>query len=79
MMTSSITRRTTCRLCDNTNLMLVLPIKASPIADCFVSQDKKDEVQPLFPLDLYQCQSCGHVQNLDIVNPNLLFRMIRDV
>ncbi len=67
-------RRTTCRLCDSGNLILVMPIKSSPIADAFVGSDKKNQVQPLIPLDLYQCQACGHVQNLDIVNPDLLFR-----
>lgn len=51
-----------------------MPIKASPIADAFVSADKINISQPLIPLDLYQCQDCGHVQNLDIVNPDLLFR-----
>jgi SAM-dependent methyltransferase len=68
------TRRTTCRLCDSKNLVLAMPIKASPIADAFVSADKINISQPLIPLDLYQCQDCGHVQNLDIVNPDLLFR-----
>ena len=73
MNNSQVTRRTSCRLCNDTNILLVLPIKPSPIADAFVSHDKKHEKQPLFPLDLYQCQECGHVQNL-IVNPELLFR-----
>ena len=54
--------------------MLAMPIKPSPIADAFVSADKINISQPLIPLDLYQCQDCGHVQNLDIVNPDLLFR-----
>lgn len=74
MTNASVTRRTSCRLCDSSNILLVLPIKPSPIADAFVSRDKLDVAQPLFPLDLYQCQACGHVQNVDIVNPNLLFR-----
>ncbi len=68
------TRRTECRLCQSQNLALAMPIKPSPIADAFVGPDKLNEVQPLIPLDLYQCQDCGHVQNLDIVNPDLLFR-----
>lgn len=55
-------------------MVLAMPIKASPIADAFVSADKVNVAQPLIPLDLYQCQDCGHVQNLDIVNPDLLFR-----
>lgn len=68
------TRRKNCRLCHSEKLILVMPIKPSPIADAFVGSDKKNQAQPLIPLDLYQCQSCGHVQNLDIVNPDLLFR-----
>ncbi len=73
-MTEMVSRRTSCRLCGGRSLTLVLPMKPSPIGDAFVSADKKDAPQPLFPLDLYQCQSCGHVQNLDVVNPECLFR-----
>ncbi len=51
-----------------------MPIKPSPIADAFVTSDQKDKAQPIISLDLYQCQDCGHVQNMDIVNPDLLFR-----
>ena len=51
-----------------------MPIKPSPIADAFVTSDQKDKAQPIISLDLYQCQDCGHVQNMDIVNPGLLFR-----
>jgi len=67
-------RRVSCRLCNDSNLSLVLPIKPSPIADAFIEGHKKNEIQPLIPLDLYQCELCGHLQNLDIVNPELLFR-----
>src|SRR5471032_2365077 len=73
-MINPVTRRTTCRLCDSGNLVLVLPMRPSPIADAFVDAGRKDEAQPLIPLDLYQCQACGHAQNLDIVNSDLLFR-----
>jgi hypothetical protein len=73
-MDNYVSRRESCRLCDSEKLILVMPILPSPIADAFVGPEKKDQVQPLIPLDLYQCQDCGHVQNLDIVNPDLLFR-----
>jgi hypothetical protein len=73
-MTSISSRRKTCRLCNNNQLTLVLPINASPIADAFVSAAELTQLQPQVPLDLYQCQACGHVQNLDIVNPEILFR-----
>ena len=73
-MDNYVSRRESCRLCDSEKLILVMPILPSPIADAFVGPDKKDQVQPIMPLDLYQCQDCGHAQNLDIVNPDLLFR-----
>ena len=73
-MANYVSRRKLCRLCDNTDLVLVMPISPSPIADAFVGSDKIDQPQAVIPLDLFQCQDCGHVQNLDIVNPDILFR-----
>lgn len=69
-----VNKRTSCRLCDSDHLLLVLPIKASPIADEFVTKSNRHTKQPSYPLDLYQCQECGHVQNVDIVDPEALFR-----
>jgi hypothetical protein len=69
-----VTKRSSCRLCHSDKLLMVLPMKPSPIADAFITHDKKHIPQPSIPLDLYQCQTCGHVQNVDIVNPDLLFR-----
>lgn len=73
-MTQLVTKRTSCRLCESKQLQLVLPMKPSPIADAFIMPDQKAIEQPLIPLDLYQCQSCGHAQNVDVVNPEALFR-----
>lgn len=52
---------------------LGLQLAPSPIADDYVSPDRIDERQELFPLDLYKCRSCDHVQLLDVVDPDLLF------
>ena len=35
--------------------------------------DRLSEAQLSFPLDLYLCLECGHVQLLDVVDPDLLF------
>lgn len=69
-----VTRRTTCRLCESSALDVVLPLKPTPIADQFVRGDQLEEPQPLIPLDLVLCRECGHVQLLDIVDPEVLFR-----
>jgi SAM-dependent methyltransferase len=66
--------KTDCRLCGSTSLDHVLPIKPSPIGDAFVAEDRLGEPQELFPLDCYLCLDCGHLQNLDVVDPDILFR-----
>lgn len=55
-------------------MSLVVPITATPIADAYVPRELLHEPQPCFPLDLYQCHGCGHVQLLDVVDPSVLFR-----
>lgn len=71
---STVTRRDRCRLCGDPHLELVLPITASPIADAYVPRERLGEAQDTYPLDLYLCGDCGHVQNVDVVNPEILFR-----
>lgn len=66
--------RNDCRLCGSTRLEHVLPIKPSAIGDAFVPKDRLNEPQKLYPLDCYLCLDCGHLQNLDVVNPDILFR-----
>ena len=66
--------RNDCRLCRSAKLELVLPILPSAIGDAFVSSEQLSEPQELFPLDTYICLECGHLQNLDVVDPEILFR-----
>ncbi|HLZ01407.1 MAG TPA: class I SAM-dependent methyltransferase [Bradyrhizobium sp.] len=69
-----VTHKSACRLCGSRALELVLPIRPSPIGDAFVTADRLQEKQELFPLDCYLCGDCGHLQNLDVVDPEILFR-----
>ena len=66
-------RRKTCRLCESPNVELVLELTACPPVDAFVPASLLDEPQQSFPLDLFLCHSCGHLQLLDVVSPKLLF------
>jgi SAM-dependent methyltransferase len=70
---SGLSRRTTCRLCDSPRLEKVVPIHAIPIADAYLPASQDDECCELYPVDLYFCDECHHVQLLDIVDPRLLF------
>lgn len=71
---SEYKHRNDCRLCGSTSMELVLPILPSPIGDAFIDKNQLNEVQSSYPLDTYLCNECGHLQNLDIVDPELLFR-----
>jgi hypothetical protein len=71
---TAITRRDSCRMCESSSLELVLPVVASPIADAYLPSERLGEQQDAYPLDLYLCNDCGHVQTLDVVNPDVLFR-----
>jgi len=73
-MTEHVTRKSACRLCGSRALELVLPIRPSPIGDAFITADRLGEKQELYPLDCYLCADCGHLQNLDVVDPDILFR-----
>jgi SAM-dependent methyltransferase len=73
-MQKHVTHKTACRLCGSTSLDHVLPIRPSAIGDAFVTADRLNEPQELYPLDCYLCLECGHLQNVDVVDPDVLFR-----
>lgn len=66
-------RRTDCRLCGSTELTVVLELTPTPPANAFVPEADRHKPQPLFPLDVFFCEACHHVQLLDVVSPELLF------
>lgn len=65
--------RNSCRLCDSTDVSLVLKLTPSPPVDAYITKSRLGEKQESFPMDLYLCQDCGHGQLLDVVSPKLLF------
>ncbi|MBI4062715.1 MAG: methyltransferase domain-containing protein [Elusimicrobia bacterium] len=66
-------RRSTCRLCSATKLTPVISLAPTPPANAFVDKEHIQEKQELFPLDVFLCQSCAHLQLLDVVDPGVLF------
>ncbi len=69
----SFFHRTTCRLCESSDLAKVIELTATPPANAFVPQSELDQVQEVFPLDVWICNDCSHVQLLDVVDPSVLF------
>ena len=51
-----------------------MSLGATPLANEFVSEAFRGKSQERFPLDVHICNGCGHVQLLDVVDPEVLFR-----
>jgi hypothetical protein len=73
MTSSEVRRRDDCRLCGSRDLAQVLSLCPTPPANAFVDADRCGQSQPEFPLDLWLCGACGHVQLRDVVDPKVLF------
>ena len=67
-------RRTNCRLCGSSYLTEVLKLEPSPPANAFVSKAQLNQPQPIFPLEVFFCEECFHLQLLDVINPGVLFK-----
>ncbi len=66
-------RRKDCRLCGSERLTLAFALAPTPPANAFVPASELGREQARFPLDVFFCDSCGHVQILDVVDPRVLF------
>lgn len=66
-------RRPDCRLCGGRELTRVLELTPTPPANAFVPEGERGRPQQAFPLDVFFCETCHHVQLLDVVSPELLF------
>jgi SAM-dependent methyltransferase len=44
------------------------------VAEKYVTREQLDVPTDLFPLDVYMCLECGHVQLLDVVDPKFLYQ-----
>jgi hypothetical protein len=66
-------RRTTCRLCDSTDIACVFQLQPTPPAEWWLPPDLAFQADERFPLDLFLCNACGHVQLLDVIDPVRLF------
>ena len=73
MNTIQCIRRSTCRLCNSGELEPVIQLTPTPPANAFVTSSRVKIKQPVFPLDIFFCRSCDHVQLLDVIDPHFLF------
>ena len=72
-MAKNYIRRETCRLCGSRDLLKVLSLAPTPLANAFVGPDDLACEQQLYPLDVHFCNTCAHLQLLDVVDPAVLY------
>jgi SAM-dependent methyltransferase len=70
---TSLIRRTRCRLCASDRLERVLCLTPTPLADAYVLPDEASKPQPVFPLDVFLCASCGYTGLLDVVRAEEIY------
>ena len=65
--------RTTCRQCNSSDLTLAIKIKGTPPANSFVKRSQVDLIQSSYPLNVYFCNECNHLQLVDVNDPEYLY------
>ncbi len=68
-----VNHRSTCRLCESSNIELAIKLEPTPIADRYLPQDRLNLFQECYPLDLSLCKDCGHLQLVDVLDPEILY------
>jgi len=62
-----------CRLCSSSQLISVLELASTPPANAFISKEYLEFSQKKYPLELFFCEKCSHLQLTEVINPNELF------
>ncbi len=65
--------RSTCRLCNSKNVHLAVKLAPIPLAEAYSLTAEEGRSVPRFPVDVYMCGVCGHVQQLDVVDAESLW------
>lgn len=64
--------RNNCRLCLSSDIEVAIPFEPTVLAEKYVTSIPSPR-QPAFPVDLYMCNQCGHVQILDVIDVDYLW------
>lgn len=61
-------------MCDNTKFRVVLDLGHHPLVNSLVSKENLRKKDPTFPLVVKQCQKCGLVQLVDIIDSEEIYK-----
>lgn len=65
-------KRESCRLCNSSDIDIMIPLSPVPIGEKYYNQKPNDE-DPRFPIDIYSCNNCYAVQTLDCIDNDYLW------
>jgi len=74
MSNSSYYFRDTCRMCDGASLTKAMELTPTPPGNDFLTKEELGRDEPVYPLDLYFCENCHHVQLGHVVDPKILYQ-----
>lgn len=61
-------------MCGEGSLTKVMSLTPTPPGNDFLTKDELGRDEPVYPLDLYFCEACHHVQLGHVVDPQILYK-----
>jgi SAM-dependent methyltransferase len=74
MTQSNFYLRESCRMCDSSSLIKAMSLNPTPPGNDFLTEKELGRHELVYPLDLYFCQECNHVQLGHVVDPKILYQ-----
>ena len=65
--------RDTCRLCSSPSVSLVVKLEPIPLSENYAEDSETARRSDRYPVDVYMCRDCGHVQQLDVIDSGSLW------
>lgn len=72
-MSATVFHRETCRLCNSPRVERVVKLEPIPLSESYSTDRNLAVNAPRFPVDVYMCADCGHVQQLDVIDSKNLW------
>lgn len=72
-MSVEIMQRDNCRLCESSQVKKVVNLNPVPLAEKYTTSSEEAKNAATYPIDIYMCRQCGHVQLLDVIHANNLW------
>ena len=74
MSKSSYYFRESCRMCDSKLLTKTISLTPTPPGNDFLTKAELGRDEPVYPLDIYFCEDCYHIQLGHVVDPQILYQ-----